>query len=92
MSKFAGQVCGGVHFVVTDRVKLPAVRVGIELALALRKLHLKEWEASKLLTLLADRIAMDGILAGEDYARLLRAWTPELKGFLAARQHFLLYP
>lgn len=91
-SKFAGQICGGVHFVVTDRVKLPAVRVGIELALALRKLHLKEWEASKLLTLLASRAVMDGILAGEDYARLLRAWTPELKGFLAARQHFLLYP
>ena len=90
-SKFAGQVCGGVSFVVTDRMKLPAVRVGIELALALRKLHLKEWEASKLLTLLASRATMDGVLAGEDYARLLRAWTPELKAFVQTRQHFLLY-
>ena len=91
-SKFAGQVCGGVSFVVTDRVKLPPVRLGIELALALRKLHLKEWEASKLLTLLADRVTMDGLLAGEDFVRLQRGWTPELKGFLQARQHFLLYP
>ena len=90
-SKFAGEVCGGVQMLLLDRLKFASVRTGIELALALRALYLEEWQASKYLTLLASRTAMDGILAGEEYAPLARRWAADLKTFTQARTPFLLY-
>ncbi len=90
-SKFEGKLCQGVNFVVTDRVKFSPLRLGMELTFALRKLHLKDWEASKLLTLLASRTAMDAVLAGEEPLKLMRSWSAELKAFSALRGHFLLY-
>lgn len=90
-SKFVGELCGGVSFLVTDRQKLAPVRVGIELALTLRKLYPKEWQAEKLLTLLCNRQAMDGVLAGDDYAALARRWAPGLREFSRRREPHLLY-
>lgn len=90
-SKFEGERCGGINLLVTDRSKFQAVRTGVEIALALRALYLEEWQASKYMTLLANRGAMDGILAGEEYPQLARRWTPDLKAFQQARSHFLLY-
>jgi uncharacterized protein YbbC (DUF1343 family) len=90
-STFAGACCGGINLLVTDRSKFLPVRMGIEIALALRTLYLEEWQASKYMTLLAARVAMDGILAGDDYTALVRRWTPDLKAFTQARSHFLLY-
>ena len=67
------------------------VRAGLEIALALRALYLEEWQASKYITLLASRPAMDGVLAGEGYAAIAKRWAGELKAFGQARAAFLLY-
>ena len=88
---FAGEACGGVNLLVTDRNKFAPVRTGLEIALGLRALYLEEWQASKYLTLLASRTVMDGLLAGEDYATLVKRFTPDLRAFGQARQAFLLY-
>ena len=90
-SKCAGEVCGGVNVIVTDRNKLQPVRTGIELALALRALYLEEWQASKYLTLLASRTAMDGVLAGDEYPIIAKRWTTDARGFNQSRAQFLLY-
>ena len=90
-SKFAGELCGGINLIVTDRIKFLPVRTGIEIALALRALYLEEWQASKFLTLLANRGTMDGVLAGTDYAALLKKNLPEIKAFNTSRSQFLLY-
>jgi uncharacterized protein YbbC (DUF1343 family) len=90
-SKFEGEKCRGVNLLVTDRNRFLPVRTGIEIALALRALHLEEWQASKYLTLLASRAAMDGVLAGDEYAALARRWTPDLRGFQQVRNQVLLY-
>ncbi len=90
-SVFAGENCGGVQLLVTDRVKFPPVRAGLEIVMSLRALYPEEWQASKYMTLLANRSVMDGLLAGEDYTQLARRWQPDLKGFIAARKEFLLY-
>ena len=81
-----------VQFLITNRQKLAPVRVGVELALTLRQLYPKEWEAEKLLTLLVNRQAMDGILAGESYATLSRRWSTSLRIFAQRRKPHLLYP
>lgn len=90
-SKFEAEPCGGVNLLITDRQKFAPVRTGVEIALALRALYLEEWQASKYMTLLANRAAMDGLLAGEEYAKLSRRWTPDLRAFQQARSSFLLY-
>jgi len=90
-SVFAGEECGGAGLLVTDRNKFAPVRTGLEIALALRALYLEEWQASRYLTLLASRTVMDGLLGGEDYATLLRRFTPDLRAFMQARAAFLLY-
>ena len=38
-SKFANEECGGVFMIVTDREALRPVRVGLEMAAALTRLH-----------------------------------------------------
>lgn len=91
-SKFAGESCGGVSFLVTDRQKLAPVRVGVELALILRKLYPKEWQVERMMTLLVNRQAMDGVLAGDDYAALSRRWSAGLRAFANRRKAHLLYP
>ena len=91
-SKFVGESCGGVSFLVTDRQKLQPVRVGVELALTLRKLYPKEWQAERMMTLLVNRQAMDGVLAGDDYAALSRRWSAGLRAFVNRRKAHLLYP
>jgi uncharacterized protein YbbC (DUF1343 family) len=91
-SVFAGESCGGVNIIVTDRNRFTPVRTGLEIALTLRELYLEQWQASKFITLLANRRTMDGILAGDDYNALSRRFLPDAKGFLQVRSHFLLYP
>ncbi|WP_395138713.1 exo-beta-N-acetylmuramidase NamZ domain-containing protein [Armatimonas sp.] len=91
-SKFVGERCGGVSFLVTDRQKLTPVRIGVDLALTLRKLYPKEWQAERMMTLLVNRQAMDGILAGDDYATLSRRWSAGLRAFANRRKPHLLYP
>lgn len=90
-SKFVGEVCGGVQIIITDRNKFIPVKTGLEIALTLRTLYLEQWEASRYLTLLANRSAMDGLMAGEEYPTLAKRWASDLKAFNQLRSAFLLY-
>lgn len=90
-SKFAGESCGGVSLLVTDRGRFAPVRTGLEIARTLREVHRDDWQASKYLTLLASRAAMDRLMAGEGYAAMEKGWRADLKGFQTARSQFLLY-
>ncbi|GAB4451954.1 MAG: DUF1343 domain-containing protein [Armatimonadaceae bacterium] len=90
-SRCEGERCQGINLLITDRSKFLPVRTGIEVALALRLLHLEEWQASKYLTLLASRLAMDGVLAGSSYTTLAKKWTGDLRGFNQVRSQVLLY-
>jgi uncharacterized protein YbbC (DUF1343 family) len=90
-SKFDGELCRGINLLLTDRNKFLPVRTGVEMALTLRQLHLEEWQASKYLTLLASRLAMDGLLAGDEYMDIAKKWSGDLRGFQQVRNQVLLY-
>jgi len=64
-SKFAGEVCHGLAVSITDRDRLDPVRVGLEIAAALRQLHPEDWEAEKLRTLLLAEDTLAAVLAGD---------------------------
>ncbi len=90
-SVFAGESCGGVRLLVTDREALDAVQTGLTLATTLRRLYPDAWHYEKLLTLLANRTVFEAVVAGTDYEVLTPLWEADRQDFLARRQPFLLY-
>ncbi len=90
-SVHAGALCGGVNLLVTDREAFESVRLGMTLAIALRALYASAWQAEKLITLLANSGAYEGVLAGRSYAQMASAWAGDLAEFGRRTQAHLLY-
>lgn len=87
----AGERCGGINLVVTNRDKLDAVQVGMTLTVVLRHLYPAAWEADRLLRLLVNQRAFDGLTGGKSPARIAAGWDDELEAFKAIRRKYLLY-
>jgi uncharacterized protein YbbC (DUF1343 family) len=90
-STFAGQACRGVAFSVTAPKELLAVRLGLAIAVALRRAHPAEWKASGLGTLLGHERALAAITAGEPLDRVLATFEPDTAAFAERRRPYLLY-
>lgn len=89
--KHKDRECGGVRVILTDRAACPVVDVGIELALALRRLYPAEFNVDAMGRLLGDDATLDAIRRGEPLARIKAAWEPGLRDFAARRERALLY-
>ena len=87
----AGETCGGVQILLTDRDAFDAVRLGFTLALTLRRLCLKDWQPEKLQTLLASQSAYDGVLAGQEYAKIAGGWAADLAAYETRALAWRLY-
>ena len=77
--------------IVTDRNVLDAPKLGIELAVALRKLYPDDWKINKLIDILGNRGVFDAIAQGEDPRNIAQSWQDELEAFRAVRSKYLLY-
>jgi len=91
-SKFSGTECGGVNVAITDRNLFDPVRAGLEIAVAIRRLHPQEWQAEKLDLLLLHRETLDAIVGGEPADSVLEAARHGVKEFAGRRGEWLLYP
>jgi uncharacterized protein YbbC (DUF1343 family) len=90
-SKFKGEECGGVNLVVTDRARFRPVRTGLELAVALRRLHPAEWKADDYLRLLVNSDTLERVKRAEAVDDIARSWQARLAEFNRARARALLY-
>ncbi len=90
-SVFAGEKCGGIQILVTDRDALDAVRVGLTLALTLHRVCRNIWQPEKLMTLLVNQAAYDGLVAGKSYATIAAGWAEDLVGFERRAEKYRLY-
>lgn len=90
-SKFKDELCRGVQILVTDRGALDAVRTGMTLAWALRRLCPDTWEVDRFARLLAEPDAFERIRAGAFAEQAVATWLDELEAFGARRETFLLY-
>ena len=90
-SVFAGETCGGVQIIVTDRDALDAVRVGLTLALTLRRVCQTVWQPEKLMTLLVNQAAYDDVIAGKSYANIAAGWADNLRAFGERAEKWKLY-
>ncbi len=91
-STHQGRACGGVDVIASDWSAVRPVRLGLEIASALRSLYPQQWQLKNFDRLLVHRATYDGLLGGTAVADLERAWQPGLDAFRKHRAAFLLYP
>ena len=90
-SKFQGQACGGVQFIVTDRNAFRPVRTGLEIARQLRRLYPDAWEMRSFHRLLCDEFTHHCIANGESVDHIEAETAAELEAFRHRRAQFLRY-
>jgi uncharacterized protein YbbC (DUF1343 family)/CubicO group peptidase (beta-lactamase class C family) len=88
---YSGQACGGVNLFVTDRNALDSPELGVELAVALRKLYPEQWKMDKLIELLVSREVFDAIARGDDPRSIAQGWREGLDEFVKVRAKYLIY-
>ena len=90
-SKFAGERCGGVNIIVTNREVFEPVRTGLEIARQLRTLFPDDWETKSFNRLLGHAQTQEAVVGGRSIDAVERLWEPELREFRERRAAFLLY-
>ena len=90
-SKFQKEACGGINLVITNREQVNPLRVGIEIAVALRKLYPEDWKPEPYDRLLVNRKAMNLLMSGSDASRMEASWREGMDAFAALRRNYLLY-
>jgi uncharacterized protein YbbC (DUF1343 family) len=91
-SKFAGESCGGLNFVITDWARFRPFEFGLVVAHALLSQHPVEWEAQASLRLLGNAEVYRRLMAGDDVATILKTVDAQTEAFRVRRERFLLYP
>ncbi len=90
-AKFPKQECQGVDIIVTDRLKLKPVRMGLTIIQILRRDYPNDWKPEGLEKLLLNQQALDALLAGKTPLEVEAANDEAMNSFLRRRQTFLLY-
>ena len=90
-AKYKGELCHGVSLVLTGRNVLDSPEMGVEIAVALRKLYPNDWQHEKLPEILVNKSVYDAIVAGEDPRRIAEDWRDPLEDFMRMRARYLIY-
>lgn len=90
-SVFKDESCSGINIVVTDRSRFRAVRTGIEIAVALRRLYPNDWKIDSYLRLLVNAATLERVKRAEAPEDIERSWAAGLAEFQRARARVLLY-
>jgi uncharacterized protein YbbC (DUF1343 family)/CubicO group peptidase (beta-lactamase class C family) len=90
-SKFAGEDCGGVNILVTDRAAFRPVTTGLAIAVQLRHDFPDDWDTKSLDRLLTDKATFDAVLAGKSLEEIKTGYKQELAEFITSRRAYLLY-
>jgi uncharacterized protein YbbC (DUF1343 family) len=90
-SKYAKELCHGVFMVITNRTQLQPVRVGLEIAAALWKLHADQYKMENTDRLIGSRKDLERVRTGEDPARVAAGWAAAEARWRLLRAKYLLY-
>jgi uncharacterized protein YbbC (DUF1343 family)/CubicO group peptidase (beta-lactamase class C family) len=89
---YANEPCAGVFMVITDRSALRPVRVGVEIAAALQRLHADRFDFRNTVELLGSQSTIDRIRKGDDPAAIAMSWGTDEAKWRLLRAKYLLYP
>jgi uncharacterized protein YbbC (DUF1343 family) len=90
-SKYAKEECQGVFLVVTDRLALRPVRLGVELAAALNRLYGSTFELEPAERLFGSHDGVARIRSGEDPVAIATSWSAAEGRWRLLRAKYLLY-
>jgi uncharacterized protein YbbC (DUF1343 family) len=90
-SKYAGEECQGVFIIVTDRLALRPVRLGVEIAAMLHKLYGSRFELEAAERLLGSKDVIARIRAGDDPEAIASSWAADEARWRLMRAKYLLY-
>lgn len=90
-SRYKEESCGGINFMIIDRASFDPIRLGIELATALQKLHGDQWTAKAANRLMGNRKMIDAIIAGQPALEIVTISQQGVEEFLSRRAKFLIY-
>ncbi len=90
-SNFKGKWIEGVRFVVTDRDRFDSVKLGVEVACALRALYPGKIQFSDDRRLIGSRAVVEALEAGSDPDEILNTIRDPLDKYLERRAKYLLY-
>jgi uncharacterized protein YbbC (DUF1343 family) len=90
-SKFAGEECGGLSFIITDWNQFRSFDLGLTIASALRKLHRARWEPERWMRLLGNQEVYDRVMAGDEVTDILNSVNEQVSEFRQRRKPFELY-
>jgi uncharacterized protein YbbC (DUF1343 family) len=90
-SKYANEECGGVFMMVTDRAALRPVRVGVEIAAMLHKLHGAKYQLQSAERLFGSKEGLERIRAGDDPSAVVGSWAAAEGRWRVLRSRYLLY-
>jgi len=90
-SVFKDVECGGLNLVITDRGSFRPLRMGIEIAVALRQLYPADWKVDDYGRLLVHADTLERVKRGDDPEEIVKSWSAALAEFLRIRKKVLLY-
>ncbi|MCS6875087.1 MAG: DUF1343 domain-containing protein [Pyrinomonadaceae bacterium] len=90
-SVFKGEKCNGINIIITDRNSFRPLRVGIEIAVALRRLFPEYWKIDNYNRLLANEETFESIRNANQPETIESQWEKKLEEFKKIRAQYLLY-
>jgi len=90
-SVHANAACQGVFMMVTDRIALRPVRLGVEIAAAVQALHQDRFDFKNTVRLLGSQATIDRIRRGDDPAVIATSWARDEESWRRTRAKYLLY-
>ncbi len=90
-SKFTGERCHGLTISITDRSMLDSLRVGFEIAIALRDQFPHAWEGKGFSRLIGNQKVFDAFLNGATWQQIKQLDHQRLENFLQRRKAHLIY-
>ena len=83
--------CGGVNIIITDRRKLRAVPLGIDIARVMHELYPKSFPLAKVDRLLCHPPTLEALGQGKTLTQIKALWKTDLAKFTSRRAKYLLY-
>jgi len=89
--QYKGERCGGVQILITDWSTFDPMKLGLGLALTLRKEYREQWDPARAPTLLTSKESHQAILDGKSIREIEALWTRKLADFEKVRERYLIY-
>ena len=90
-SRFEGESCGGINFMITDRSVFDPLHLGFELATALRRLYGERWKGSDAIRLMGNRKTLAAVMEGQTAEAVIETARSGVDMFLSRRADHLIY-